>query len=237
MLQGQPHRSLSDMVQNLLLLGSFLVELVLLYLISRQTTKELFTFFRKFFSDSIVFVLITLIFLPGTIIHELAHYFMAIILFLNVREISVLPEFQKNYIKLGKVVYEKKDIVRGILVGIAPIFAGLFIFWLLSLVKIFPNSNIFITIGLSYLIFVISTTMFSSKQDLVDIAFIIPILLCIGAIIFIFNINLAGFLEKTHFWTSFNHFIQQLNFYFLLSFAIHIILIIVLKSIHKLWHR
>jgi hypothetical protein len=182
-----------------------------------------------------VLILITFIFLPGTIIHELAHYIMAVILFLHVREISVFPEFERNYIKLGKVVYEKADFVRGILVGIAPIFAGLFIFWLLSVWNVFPNPNMYLSIVLGYLIFVISSSMFSSKQDLVDVVYIIPVLIIMAAIIYIFNINIVALLDNAPFMEGVADFIHKLNVYFLLSFVIHAAIIIVLKVINKLW--
>jgi hypothetical protein len=223
------------MSESLIFLVGFIVELILLYIVSRKTTNELFHFFRRFFDDSVVFVIITIIFLPGTIIHEFAHYFMAIALMLHVREISILPVFEKNYIKLGKVVYEKKDFVRGILVGIAPIFAGLFFFWFLSFLHIFPNENIFLTILFGYLIFISSTTMFSSKQDLVDLIYIVPLFLVAGGILFILNINVMNYIEKAPWLEQLVAFLKQLNFYFIVSFVIHITVIIVLKLIQRLW--
>src|SRR4051812_13086785 len=116
------------MSQNSLLLLFFVIQLIGLYFVSRQTIKELFIFLRKFLPNGAAFTIITILFLPGTALHEMAHFITALILFLHVREISILPEFQKDQIKLGKVIYEKKDIFRGILVGVAPIFFGLLIF-------------------------------------------------------------------------------------------------------------
>lgn len=221
------------MSQNSLLLLFFGIQLIALFFVSRQTIKELFIFFRRFLPDKVVFTIITIFFLPGTILHELAHFVMAIMLMLRVREVSVLPEFEKDYIKLGKVIYEKKDIVRGILVGIAPIVAGLAVFWIFSVWKLFPTPNIFLTVFLGYFIFVVSTTMFSSKQDLVDLIYIIPLGIIIAGILYILNINPARLLNDTA-WNTIRDFIVHINFYFLFSFIIHISIIVVLKGVRKL---
>jgi hypothetical protein len=221
------------MDQNSLLLLFFPIQLLFLYFISRQTIKELFFFFRKFMPERAVTVLVTILFLPGTIMHELAHFIMAISLMLHVHEVSILPEFEKNYIKLGKVVYGKKDILRGIIVGIAPIIAGLIIFWLFSIWNLFPSSNLGISILIGYVIFVVSTTMFSSKQDLVDLIYIIPIGIIIVAFLYIFNINVTHYISHS-IWDKLSRFILHLNLYFLFSFVLHIGIIVLLKSIRKI---
>ena len=107
----------------------FIILLLILFFLSCQTTNEIFYFLRMFIkNDSTVFGLVTFFFLPGTILHEFSHFFMAIILFLPVHKIQILPEFEKNYIKLGKVLYEKKDVIRGVIVGIAPLLGAMLFF-------------------------------------------------------------------------------------------------------------
>jgi hypothetical protein len=220
------------MSQSTLALLFFPIQLLILYFISRQTIKELFFFFRRFLPEGAVSVLVTVLFLPGTILHELAHFIMAIILMMHVREVSVLPEFEKSYIKLGKVVYEKKDIVRGILIGIAPIFAGLLIFWMLSVWNLFPAPHLWLSILVGYFVFVVSTTMFSSKQDLVDLVYIIPLAIIITGVLYVFDINPARYISKDVF-NLFVNFIYHLNYYFLFSFIIHVGIIIVLKGVRR----
>jgi hypothetical protein len=178
-------------------------------------------------------ILVTLLFLPGTIMHELAHFIAALSLMLHVHEVSILPEFEKDYIKLGKVVYGKRDIVRSILVGIAPIFAGLFIFWLFSVWNLFPASQLWVSILVGYFIFVVSTTMFSSKQDLVDLIYIIPIGIILAGVLYVFNLNPAKLLNAS-FLNSLGRFIIHLNFYFLFSFFLHIGIIVLLKGVRKI---
>jgi len=212
-----------------------LILLIILFFLSRFTTNQLFHFLRRIFkSDKTVFGIITLIFFPGTVIHELAHFFAAIVLFLPVKDLKVFPEWKDNYLKLGHVLYEKKDVVRGFLVGIAPVFVGLFVFWAIFAWQLFPNQNFMLNIIIVYLIFAVSSTMFSSKQDLVDLASIPPILIFLWGFIYVFNIKVGEILAKAGITELIISFLSQINFYLLLSIAIHVAIIIMLKFFSKL---
>ena len=142
--------------------GLFILQLIFLYFISRISIKELFQVLRIFFrNDKIVFTFVSLIFLPGTIIHELAHFLAAITMFLRVHEVHVFPQWEKDYIKLGRVIYEKKDVIRSIFVGIAPVIIGLLFFWWFSVIDVLSVEDTKIRIFMVYAIFIISTSMFS----------------------------------------------------------------------------
>lgn len=213
-------------------LPAVLIEILALYFISRWTINELFQFFRIFIHDDhIVFWIISLIFLPGTIVHEFAHYFVALILFLNVREVKIFPELEANYIKLGKVLYEKKDVVRGVLVGLAPIFVGLIFFWWMSAFKLFPQPNILLNILCIYGIYTVSSSMFSSKQDLIDLVYILPFIALIIGIVYVFNIRLDTVLQNTGFNKALLAFIQSINLFILISLIINLGLLVAMKTI------
>jgi hypothetical protein len=209
----------------------FFIQIIGIYFISRITINNLFYLLKRIFNnDKIVFSLISLFFIPGTLFHEISHFFAATVLFLRVREIAILPKFHDHGIILGSVIYDKKDVIRSILVGLAPFFAGIAFFWCISLFQLFPNVNIWITLGIGYLIFSISSIMFSSKKDLQDIVYLIPIGIIVAGIIYIFQIdfrfvfseNLILFIEK---------FVTQINGYLFISIIIHAILIVVLKGL------
>jgi len=169
----------------------FLSQIVFLFFISRHATNCLFRFLRSFIkNEKIVFSLVSLIYLPGTILHEIGHLFAAMVLFLKVRDINIFPEFEENYIKLGSVLYEKRDFVRGFLVGVAPFFAGILFFYFISVFNLFPSVNLVQNFFVAYLIFSISSTMFSSKQDLIDFIFMIPFFIFVAGFVYIFQINL-----------------------------------------------
>jgi len=212
----------------------FFLEIVLIYILSRQAITEIFHLLRIFFkNDKFIFSLVTVFFLPGTLIHEIAHFFGATVLMLRVREVKIFPEWQKNYIKLGSVVYEKKDFFRGILVGIAPFFAGLFFFWVLGQFKLFPNENLWLNILFGYLIYTVSSTMFSSPQDLIDIIFIIPLILIIWAIVYIFKIDINQLLTNKKLIENLLNLIREINFYLIFSLAVNLSVVLVFKSLRS----
>lgn len=209
----------------------FIIQIVLLYFITKKTINNLFYVFHALFkSEKIVFSFIAFLFFPGTIIHELSHFFMAMILFLRVRDIHIFPQWEGNYIKLGYVLYEKKDVFRSIIVGIAPVIVGLLFFWWMSALQPFENTNWFFRAFLVYVIFIISSTMFSSKQDLVDIVYIIPLFLIIGIIFFVFKFNpLMYILNNAELLANIQNFLYAINWYIFYSIIIHIVLIIIME--------
>lgn len=208
----------------------FFLLLATIFFISRFTTNEIFYFLRIFIKDeNLISSLISLFFLPGTILHELAHFFAASILLLRVRSVSIFPSRQENYIKLGSVIYEKKDVLRGILVGIAPVFVGLIFFYLIDATKLFPATNIFLNLIMFYLIFSVSSTMFSSKQDLVDLIFVLPLILVFFAFLYIFDIKINLLLENKAIVNNFLLFLGKINQYLIFTLLINLLLIIVLK--------
>lgn len=169
----------------------FLLLIIAIYIVSRLILKELFILLRKFFqSDFVVFSLVSLLFLPGTIIHESAHFITALLLILPVKSMTVFPKWDENEIKLGEVLFIKKDFLRAILVGVAPVFFGIGILFSLFYFHIYPANNIGLNIFYAYLIFSISANMFSSKQDLKDLLLIIPVILLLIIIFYVFNIKI-----------------------------------------------
>ncbi len=208
----------------------FLLLIVAIYVISRLILKELFIFLRNFFeTDFPVFVLVSFIFLPGTIIHETAHFITALFLILPVKSMSVFPKWDNNEIKLGEVLFVKKDFLRAILVGIAPIFFGIGILFSLFYFNIYPANNIGLNILYSYLIFSISANMFSSKQDLKDSLLIIPVILLMIIIFYVFDIKIN--------MNNINVIINKINLYIFFVLIIDAILFGVLKLSNRFIKR
>lgn len=213
----------------------FILQIIALYFFSRKTTNEFFYFLRTFTKNQkTVFILVSILFFPGTVIHEMAHYFFAVITNLRVREVKLFPEFHEGYIKLGRVLYEKKDFVRGIIVGIAPIIIALFFFWWLGAFRLFPNENPYLNLIFGYIVFAVSSTMFSSKQDLVDLIYIIPLFIIIGGLIYIFDIRADLILSNGRVIKGMMSVIKTINFYLLFSLVVNILLILFFKSYRKI---
>jgi hypothetical protein len=161
----------------------------------------------------------------------------ALFLFLRVRDITVWPQFENNSIKLGSVKYEKKDFFRGFLVGIAPLVVGILIFYLFFYFSLFPSSIFWVNIPIVYFLFILSITMFSSKQDMVDLIYLIPLILFIGLILYIFNIDVTIIFRNSKINQILLHFIQNLQIYFLYITSATIIIVGILKGVNKLIKR
>ena len=220
---------------NWILVSLFFLQLTLVYFISRRTIQLLFQVLRTIIHhDSTVFLIISIIFLPGTILHELSHFSMALILMLKVREIHIFPQWEHNYIKLGKVIYEKKDVVRSIFVGIAPIIIGLLFFWWLSAIRSVEIDQLWLKIIVIYIIFVVSSTMFSSKQDLVDLVYIIPVIIIVAILLYFFPVSLSFPSKEKIIIEALVKFLYDVNIYLSISIGVHIIIISLLYILHKL---
>lgn len=208
----------------------FLLLIVAIYIISRLILKELFLFLRKFFeTDFPVFVLVSLLFLPGTIIHESAHFITALFLILPVKSITVFPRWENNEIKLGQVTFVKKDFLRGILVGIAPVFFGIGIIFSLFYFHIYPANNLGLNILYSYVIFSISANMFSSKQDLKDMILIVPVIVLFIIIFYVFDIKID--------LGSLNVIINKINLYIFFVLIINSVLFGITKLLNHFIKR
>lgn len=214
-----------------------LVLLVMLYIATRMSISQVFrSLMGTFRHDGIVFVLFSIIFFPGTVVHEMAHYLTAIVLFLKVRSIHLIPERKGNEIKLGKVIYEKADPVRGILVGVAPVLFGIAFLLAYPAVVRFPNPSPWINVLSVYLFFVVSTTMFSSKQDLVDLAALLPFVIigCLGFLYF--KPDVVGYI-KPLVSTYTVSYLWHMNSTLTAAVAIHVTVVLVLKLLTLLVSR
>lgn len=221
------------MINNLLLFLAILIAIN--YSSSYITTHFFHLLSRQFKNKKIIIYIIAFLYFPGTVFHEMSHLFTAMILMLNVTDINLFPQFTKykNYIeiKMGFVRYEKKDFIRGFIVGIAPFFWSLSFFFLIYKTNIFPNSNFYINATITYLIFTISSSMFPSKADLKDQLPFFLLLIMIGLLIYIFNLNLLPFLNQ--FLIDINSIAYDLNKYLSVSLFINIILVIIFKISFK----
>lgn len=144
-----------------------LAEIFILFKLSGSMSKTLSQFMSINF--------LSLIFLPGVIIHELSHFFVAAILFVPVGDMEFIPKKSENGIKLGSIEIGKTDPIRRSIIGFAPVFMGLMI--IIGAVYLFTSNITFLKereiyiflasiLGIAYLLFAISNTMFSSKRDM-----------------------------------------------------------------------
>jgi hypothetical protein len=106
------------------LVGSIFLLFVLAWL-SRQISLHIqFPFYHLTRSQNSATLAIFLLFLPGVIIHEAAHWTMAKLLGLKTGKFRVWPKRQGKNIGLGSVSVESRDPIRDSLVGLAPLLVG-----------------------------------------------------------------------------------------------------------------
>lgn len=150
----------------------FIFELFLLAALTSHSSS----YFLKFFhavtgSEKASMILFSVLFFPGTFVHELSHWLMAKLLFVYSGKMEFLPQIQGDAIKLGSVSIAKTDPVRRLLIGVAPVILGLSVLlgmlWGIrqyySYLNTYPWS---VWLVLGYVVFVTGSTMFSSRKDL-----------------------------------------------------------------------
>lgn len=202
----------------------FITELLVLFFLSRLLTRSISSLFLRITkSQSATIQLLSFIFLPGIIIHELAHLLVAGMLFVPVGEIEFLPQIKDNGVKLGSVAIGKTDPIRRAIIGVAPVFAGLAaLFAIFSFV--FDSSNVLILLGGFYGLFAVSNTMFSSRKDIEGLLEV----LIVGAIIFLALYFIGfGFPETfANYFSSkeFSEFIKKADLFLLAPLLIDILL-------------
>ena len=192
-----------------MIFGALLLELAALYFLSRWVTQAIFMFFLLVFRVRAVAVSLLLVLqLPGTVVHELSHLFTAEMLGVKTGKLRLEPEsIREADIQAGSVMIAETDPFRRYAIGLAPLWWGMIgltaiSYFLPGIVNsvfhsglpIFGNSNTYLLLSLSYLLFAISNTMFSSPKDLEGfLPFAIVIALITGAaFIFGLRIDLTG---------------------------------------------
>jgi len=142
---------------------------------------------------------------------------------------TVFPKWDDNEIKLGEVLFVKKDFLRAILVGIAPIFFGIGILFSLFYFHVYPSNNLGLNIFYSYLIFSISANMFSSKQDLKDLLWITPVIIIVVMLFYVFDIKIN--------MTTVNAIMSKVNVYISYVLGLDIVLFGFTKLLNYLIKR
>lgn len=208
-------------------------ELLLLFLFSKSLTSHLsLLFFKIFKSQKVSIILIAIIFLPGTIIHEISHFLVANILFVNTYGMELVPKLTGESLKLGSVQVGKTDIVRNFFIGIAPFIIGLALIFTI-LYYAFLNNIFgfnFFTIAVLYFLFVVSNTMFSSKKDMEGAIELLVISGIIFLLLFFFG-KKVGFDFQSLNFPLLNKFFKMAFTFLIVPIVMDIVIIIFCKMV------
>jgi hypothetical protein len=114
-----------------MLLSSFLwfiITLVLLVLVQRWVHQHFHgVAYLITGHEEMALMLYALPLLPGVALHELSHAIVARLLGVQTANLTVVPRRQDDgHVRLGSVQVERVDVVRGSLIGLAPLLTGSF---------------------------------------------------------------------------------------------------------------
>jgi len=233
-----------QLLSYVLILG---VLLAILYLLQRAVVNNLSFFSYRLTKKGTVGVyLYFLFFLPGIILHELAHLFTALILGVPAGQLALFPR-QKNEEEngsnnwvLGSVMTVETDILRTGLIGFAPMFLGIFCMMIivmfgLGIKEINDIGNFWFSLGIGYpvwqavlliyLLMAVTNTMFLSKEDRSGIWIVPGILLILFLVLNFFGLQFSseilGFITQVILIINFCFGITCLvNFLFLIPLSL-----------------
>jgi len=209
-----------------------IVELIILGFLSSRLTQLSFTVLMRLTrSRSIAITILTIILFPGTVIHELSHLFTAEILGVHTGKLTLAPEsIEAGEIQSGSVQVAVTDPFRRSLIGIAPTITGMItlsiLSWYLS-TQMYQVSGIkyqVLIVSIIYLIFTISNTMFTSKEDLKGV---LPVALTLAIFAITFYISGIRIILPAQFATTIVTIIQTLAYYLAIAVAINLMGILV----------
>lgn len=182
----------------------FLFEFIFLFFLSRLLTRKL---------SFLPMTLISLLLLPGVVIHEMAHYLFAIFLLVPVGDMEFMPQKREGELKLGSVAIGQTDPVRRFLIGIAPIVVGVaVIFALFNFLKV-GDASLIVKFFLFYVLFTIGNTMFSSKKDMEGAVALLILILILSMTAFFLGVRPNEGWFESSFFQSFVNVLGQIDLF------------------------
>lgn len=180
------------------LIGAILLAVLAVVILSTLRTRLHFEFVALslliFQSNLIGKWLYTLIFLPGTILHELSHWLMAELLGVRTGEIAILPDFESTAVdnreRLGSVQTAKTGPVRSFLIGAAPFLTGLAVLFVLGSLLLRGNWLLWQYALIFYSVIVVGSSMLLSKEDRKSWPFIAILLVVVTVIYYVLPIKI-----------------------------------------------
>jgi|SRR3989344_3520825 len=210
-----------------------LIELFLLFIISKKVLLGVSRLIYEVTNSKRLTVYVTsVLFLPGTFLHEMSHFIFALFTLVPVGEVDLVPELLDDAsVRMGSVKIGKTDPVRNFFIAIAPSVAGIGAIGVIS--YFFNQVNIIVQILFIYLVFTISNTMFSSKKDMQEVWKLVVFLLILGIVIYFLGINLTSLvyiLKKR----EISVFFENMESVLLFPLALDIVLLFILGFIKQI---
>lgn len=231
------------------------IELLLLYFLSRRLTQNLYiSSFLLTKSREISIGFLSLLFFPGTVIHELAHMFVAEILQVHTSGLTLVPEgLEQTQVRTGSVSIAQSDPIRRAIIGVAPVFVGLGTLGLISYYLpslwqqvtidsangiLFSTASIYLLFLALYSLFAVSNTMFSSPEDMEGFWPVAIVLALIFAALYIVGIRISlTDTMTTNFQTFFTSAATNIGLVLGLNILLFIISKLMISGVEKITKR
>lgn len=215
----------------------FISLFIFLFFLSRELTKSISSLlYRGFGENRFSFHFFHLLFLPGVIVHELAHFLSAELMLVKTGSFNLMPRREGDMVIMGSVGIQKTDPFRRAIIGFAPVLAGLIIIFssVIYFLSSYSPLPVYLNFSILFLIiFQIGNTMFSSKKDLegtLELLFIIGIFLII---LYFIGVQIPYSFVEFFNSTSFNNIMKNANFILLIPIILDLIIIGIIKFIYK----
>ncbi len=211
---------------------------MVLYFLSRSLTRDFIQFFYRLTKSKKWSVyLFSVIFLPGTFIHEMSHFLAALFLFVPVGKLELIPQFDEleKGIELGSVAIGKTDSLRRFLIGIAPFIFGTSLILIITFF-VFTNRLINTWWGwvlAGYGIFCIGNSMFASKKDLEGAFKLLVFTLIISGFVYVLGIRIPVINFEFIFSEKFINILKIMNWLLLVPVVFDLTILFLFKSIKK----
>ncbi len=215
----------------------FPIELAFLFFLSRVLTKSISEFFLGFTKNRKTTIrLLSFLFLPGVIVHELSHFFTASILFVPVGEIEFMPKVSEDKAKLGSVTIGKTDPIRRVIIGASPFIVGLS----LILGSLFYFNMIVLPIQQTlkavlefFIVFEIGNTMFSSGKDLEGTFELLAVIVLVAAALSFIGVRLLQSIPDYVFSAAAIIVFKKIDLWILVPIGLDLLVIGALRLIQK----
>lgn len=217
---------------------TFFIGLLVLFLLSRMLTRSL-SYLLHFLTRSrqMTVYILAFLFMPGTIIHEVAHYLMAHLLFVPVGSMELMPRLdEKGGVKLGSVQIARTDPFRRALIGVAPFLFGTLII-LLTLWYTQGTGDPWLLILIGYIVFEIGNTMFSSRKDMEGTLELLITVIIVGVILYFTGFRLPSVDYRSLFTESVVSLFRTGTFFIAIPIVIDVVVIVILRVFISLIHR
>lgn len=210
----------------------FIIELYVLFFLSKKITKGLYGFFYQVTKNrKTTAYLYALFFAPGTYIHELSHLLMSFFLRVPFGKLEIIPRFQDGNLKLGSVAIGDVDPVRRTLVGFAPVIFGMgVIFTTLFLTFSMDDLFNYKSVLAAYVVFQVGNTMFLSKEDTKG-SWKTILLIVVVILLFSFLPFEITFKTDSVFFVKLEEVIKRASLFLLIPIAIDLVIFCFLKII------